>query len=42
MTDIISLGVNIMYYQILIETNEKIGKSKANKVITDIDIIDKK
>ncbi|XZK07171.1 TIR domain-containing protein [Clostridium perfringens] len=31
-----------MYYQILIETNEKIGKSKANKVITDIDIIDKK
>ncbi len=30
-----------MYYQILIETSEKIGKSKTNKVITEIDIIDK-
>lgn len=30
-----------MYYQILIETTEKIGKSKENKVITDIDIVNK-
>jgi len=30
-----------MYYQILVETTEKIGKSKTNKVITDIDKTDK-
>lgn len=30
-----------MYYQILIETTEKIGKSKENKVITDMDIVNK-
>lgn len=30
-----------MYYQILLETTEKIGKSKSNKVITDIDKSDK-
>ncbi len=30
-----------MYYQILVETAEKIGKSKTNKVITDIDRTDK-
>ena len=30
-----------MYYQILIETYEKIGKSKTNRVITEIDRIDK-
>ena len=31
-----------MYYQILIETTEKIGKSKENKVITEIDVVNKK
>ena len=30
-----------MYYHILIETNEKVGKSKQNKVITEIDIENK-
>lgn len=31
-----------MYYHILVETNEKIGKSKENKVITEIDKVDRK
>lgn len=30
-----------MYYHILIETNEKVGKSKQNKIITEIDIENK-
>jgi len=30
-----------MYYHILIETNEKVGKSRQNKIITEIDIENK-
>lgn len=30
-----------MYYHILIETTEKIGKSKTNRAITQIDVLDK-